>query len=100
MPKTAKPRRRDASVRRVRARLDLTQRQFAELLGVSVPAVQRWEAGREIPTSTAGRILTLAQARLRNHRGGTSPVVAAAIRELLNDGKPLAALVAFLSELA
>lgn len=50
-----------AEVRRIRKRLHLTQQQFAELLRVSLPSVQNWEAGRNFPhTGTLRRIRGLA----------------------------------------
>ena len=35
---------------RARARADLTQRDLAELLGVSTRAVRKWEKGQSIPS--------------------------------------------------
>lgn len=37
-------------VKSTRKRLGLTQEQFARLLGVSCPAVQRWEYGKSKPS--------------------------------------------------
>lgn len=90
---------RCVTVRQIRARLKLTQRTFAELLGVSVPAVQRWEAGTETPTSTAGVILRHAMHRAAMRRGGPSRDAVEAIHELLEAGKPVAALAAYLVEI-
>jgi transcriptional regulator with XRE-family HTH domain len=44
-------------VSELRRRLGLTQRQLADLLGVTQPAVAAWEAGRRRPTGDAARIL-------------------------------------------
>lgn len=49
-------------VRRLRQKLKLTQRQFAERLGVSVPSVYRWENGVTQPSSMAVRALRDLQA--------------------------------------
>ena len=43
----------DADVRRLRARLGLTQEQFAERLGVSTITVHRWESGQSRPRRLA-----------------------------------------------
>ncbi len=40
---------------------DLTQRQFAELLNVSIDAVQDWEQGRRSPRGAAKTPLKIAQ---------------------------------------
>ena len=43
-----------------RARLDLSQSQFAKLLGVSVRTLQEWEQGRKKPTGAAQTLLRIA----------------------------------------
>ena len=43
-----------------RARVGLSQSEFARLLGVSVRTLQEWEQGRRIPSGPARRLLTLA----------------------------------------
>lgn len=40
-----------------RERLNVTQRRAADLLGVSVPTIKRWEQGRIVPTLTAIRLM-------------------------------------------
>ena len=40
---------------------NLTQRQFAELLNVSIDAVQDWEQGRRSPRGAAKTLLKIAQ---------------------------------------
>ena len=45
-----------------RKSVNLTQRQFAELLNVSVNAVQDWEQGRRSPRGAAKTLLKIAQA--------------------------------------
>ena len=40
---------------------NLTQRQFAELLDVSIDAVQNWEQGRRSPRGAAKTLLKIAQ---------------------------------------
>ncbi|MCK6453675.1 MAG: type II toxin-antitoxin system MqsA family antitoxin [Alphaproteobacteria bacterium] len=51
------PRRID--VARVRAKLKLSQRQFAERFGLDVTAVQAWEQGRRQPDRSARVLLTI-----------------------------------------
>lgn len=44
-------------VLRARARLGLTQKEFAYILGVSTPTVQRWEYGTTIPVLLQASII-------------------------------------------
>ena len=44
-----------------RKSVNLTQRQFAELLNVSIDAVQDWEQGRRSPRGAAKTLLKIAQ---------------------------------------
>lgn len=44
----------------VRARTDLSQGQFAKLLGVSVRTLQDWEQGRRAPSGAARTLLMIA----------------------------------------
>lgn len=46
-------------IRDIRLRLHLSQLSFAELLGVSVKAVEAWEAGRNQPGGPALRLMDL-----------------------------------------
>lgn len=48
-------------VKRIRASLELSQSQFAELLGVSVRTVQDWEQGKNTPGAPAVTLLKLAE---------------------------------------
>ncbi len=41
----------DLNIKDLRTKLGLTQRQFAELVGVSVNTIQNWESGGTIPKS-------------------------------------------------
>ncbi len=43
-----------------RAKMDLSQSQFAKLLGVSVSTLQEWEQGRKKPTGAAQTLLRVA----------------------------------------
>jgi len=43
-----------------RARVGLSQSEFARLLGVSVRTLQEWEQGRRIPSGPARTLLTIA----------------------------------------
>lgn len=46
--------------REVRRRLGLSQKDFAEVLGVSVRTVQNWEQGRRQPSGPAMKLLKIA----------------------------------------
>lgn len=43
-----------------RAKMELSQSQFAQLLGVSVRTLQEWEQGRKKPTGAAQTLLRVA----------------------------------------
>ena len=49
------------SIIRARENLDLSQSQFAELLGVSVRTLQDWEQGRREPSGAAKTLLKVAE---------------------------------------
>lgn len=51
----------NVDVAKVRAGLSMTQRAFAELLGVSRRTVEAWEAGKSTPTPTAKKLMFLIQ---------------------------------------
>lgn len=55
-------------VQRIRAKLDLSQAQFADLLGVSVRTVQDWEQGRNSPGAPAAALLKLADSGVLTKR--------------------------------
>lgn len=48
-------------VARVRAASELSQAQFAQLMGVSVRTLQEWEQGRRQPSGAAQTLLAVAQ---------------------------------------
>ncbi len=48
------------SLAKTRARLGLSQSQFAELLGISVKTLHNWEQGRRKPTGAARVLLRVA----------------------------------------
>lgn len=50
-----------SAVKSVRARFDLTQQEFAALLGVSVKTLQNWEQGRRAPHGPARVLLQVAE---------------------------------------
>jgi putative transcriptional regulator len=47
-------------VKSIREKLDLTQQQFAALIGISVRTLQNWEQGRRIPDGPARVLLMVA----------------------------------------
>ena len=47
------------SIKKIRESLNLTQRIFAQALGVSVKTVEAWESGRNHPQGPASRVLQL-----------------------------------------
>ncbi|MCU4161642.1 N-6 DNA methylase [Acidiphilium sp. AL] len=47
-----------ATLRAIRAKLDLTQEQLAERLGVSFATVNRWEGGSNMPQKAAREVIT------------------------------------------
>ena len=49
-------------IKRIRNSTGLTQRSFAEYMGVSPKTVEAWEAGRNHPEGTACRLLALTKA--------------------------------------
>lgn len=49
-----------ASALQVRVKMELSQSQFAKLLGVSVRTLQEWEQGRKNPTGAAQTLLRVA----------------------------------------
>ena len=51
----------NVNVAEVRSALSMTQRAFAELLGVSCRTVEAWEAGKSTPTPTAKKLMFLIQ---------------------------------------
>lgn len=52
------------NVAEVRASLDMTQKTFAFMLGVSCRTVEAWECGKSTPTPTAKKLIYLIQ---KNH---------------------------------
>lgn len=46
-------------IKNIRLQLDLTQKTFAQILGVSVKTVEAWEAGKNHPSGTASRLLEI-----------------------------------------
>jgi putative transcriptional regulator len=51
---------RETEASQARAKMDLSQPQFAKLLGVSVRTLQEWEQGRKKPTGAAQTLLRVA----------------------------------------
>lgn len=48
-------------IKRFRLANGMTQRVFANFMGVSLKTVEAWEAGRNKPSGAAGRLLSYAQ---------------------------------------
>jgi len=48
-------------IKEIRTQLSMTQRLFAEALGVSIKTVESWEAGSNKPSGIANRMLELIQ---------------------------------------
>lgn len=44
-------------VKQIRASTGMSQRLFAEVMGVSIKTVEAWEAGRNTPAGPSGRML-------------------------------------------
>lgn len=51
----------NVNVKSVRSSLNLTQRAFAAVLGVSTRTVESWETGKTTPTPTAKKLIYLIQ---------------------------------------
>jgi len=50
-----------AEIKNIREQLDLSQAEFAEMLGVSKRTLQEWEQGRCKPTGAALKLLPVAR---------------------------------------
>ena len=50
-----------AYIRKTRAEMELSQYEFAELLGISKRTLQEWEQGRRQPTGPALRLILIAK---------------------------------------
>lgn len=63
-------------VKKIRQKLEMTQQQFATLMGISVRTLQNWEQGRRVPDGPARVLLMVAsrnpQALLDTIRAGTA----------------------------
>lgn len=55
----------DSETGRVRHALRMTQREFAQIMGVSVNAISKWESGALKPSRTAALLLGIYAANLR-----------------------------------
>ena len=51
-----------AEVKELRQSLNMTQRTFAAVMGVSNKTVEAWEKGTNVPTGTARRMMTMLRA--------------------------------------
>ena len=49
------------NIREIRTTLSMTQKSFAEVLGVSCRTVEAWECGKTAPTPTAKKLIYLIQ---------------------------------------
>jgi DNA-binding transcriptional regulator YiaG len=50
-----------ADVKAIRAKLDVSQSEFAEAMGTSVDTIKSWEAKRRNPTGLAAKVLATIQ---------------------------------------
>ena len=50
---------RDKEIKRIREGLNLSQKSFASVVGVSIKTVEAWESGKNIPQGTAQRFLQM-----------------------------------------
>lgn len=48
-------------IKRIRAAFDLTQQEFAAMLGISVRTLRNWEQGRRVPEGPAMVLLRVAE---------------------------------------
>ena len=55
------PKYHDKEIKQIREDLNLTQKNFAFVLGVSPKTVEAWESGRNVPQGTAQRFLQVLQ---------------------------------------
>jgi len=53
------PHYQSSDIKRIREELNLSQRTFADVLGVSIKSVEAWEAGKIEPSGSAQRILSI-----------------------------------------
>lgn len=53
----------DVNPRAIRQSMNMTQREFAQLLGVSPRTIESWESGRSVPSPTAKNLLFLLSAK-------------------------------------
>jgi len=54
---------KEPDVRSIRAKLGISQREFASLLGISVRTLENWEQGHRTPKGPARVLLKVAEAR-------------------------------------
>ncbi len=47
-------------IKNIRQQFDLSQREFAGLLGISINTLQNWEQGRRLPSGAARTLLMIA----------------------------------------
>lgn len=48
-----------SDIKKIREKINLSQKTFAEVLGVSVKSIEAWEAGRTEPNGSALRMLSI-----------------------------------------
>lgn len=76
---------RPRAIRRIRAKLKLSQEAFAEELGVSVRTLQDWEQGRRAPNAAAIALLNRTAAGNKPNAKGHRSVTPSSVVEMLQN---------------
>lgn len=58
------------NIKEVRTKHELTQKQLAELIGVTTRTVERWEAGDRVPSPQVFELLQIKLKELSNNKRG------------------------------
>lgn len=85
-------------IRAIRRKLDLTQKQFEELLGVSTPTVSRWETGAAVQSKMADNLIrvvgghrcaaqTLLERSEIGRQSGASAAMCTTLQRIIQNGE-------------